>query len=179
MPVKSVIMNEDAFGRALTRMAHEIVEKNKGELKDLAFIGIRTRGVPLAERLSAEIKKITGKSAPIGILDITLYRDDLGTMEVKPEVKESKIKFSVADKTIILVDDVLYTGRTVRAALDAIAEMGRPKQVLLAVLIDRGHRELPIKADFVGKNIPTSPDEIVSVYMKETDGDDSVKVHSL
>lgn len=173
MQIKSVVMTEDALSRAVKRIAHEIVEKNSGG-KDLAFIGIRTRGVPLAKRISAEVKKISGKIVPVGILDITLYRDDLGTKEQKPEVKESEISFKVDDKTIILVDDVLYTGRTVRAALDAIAELGRPKQILLAVLIDRGHRELPIKADFVGKNIPTAEDEIVSVNMKETDKEDGV-----
>jgi len=175
MQVKSTVMNAEALTRAVTRIAHEILEKNEGA-KNLAFVGIYTRGVPLAQRIAAAVKKISGKTVPVGTLDITMYRDDLEQKSAKPKGKKADPGFSAEDKTIILVDDVLYTGRTARAALDAIVQTGRPRQVLLAVLVDRGHRELPIKADFVGKNIPTSIDEVVSVSLKETDNEDKVDI---
>ncbi|HCS75797.1 MAG TPA: bifunctional pyr operon transcriptional regulator/uracil phosphoribosyltransferase PyrR [Clostridiales bacterium] len=162
--------------RALTRIAHEIIEKNTG-IDDLAVIGIRRRGVPLAERLAAIIKEIEGVSVPVGILDITLYRDDLTTLAVQPIVHKTEVPFSINNKKIILVDDVLYTGRTVRAALDALVDLGRPKLTQLAILIDRGHRELPIRADFVGKNIPTSRKELIAVNVEEIDGMDNVEIH--
>jgi pyrimidine operon attenuation protein/uracil phosphoribosyltransferase len=177
MQIKAVILTEEAMQRAVTRMAHEIAEKTDGGAKALVFIGIYTRGVPLAKRLGDEVKRITGKAAPVGTLDITLHRDDAADKKTDKK-KTTSIKFKLQDKTVVLVDDVLYTGRTVRAALDAIAEVGRPKQIYLAVLVDRGHRELPIKADFVGKNIPTAVDEIVSVNMKETDKEDNVQLLS-
>ncbi|MDD2502706.1 MAG: bifunctional pyr operon transcriptional regulator/uracil phosphoribosyltransferase PyrR [Clostridia bacterium] len=155
---------------------YEIIEKNTG-IDDLAVIGIRRRGVPLAERLAAIIKEIEGVSVPVGILDITLYRDDLTTLAVQPIVHKTEVPFSINNKKIILVDDVLYTGRTVRAALDALVDLGRPKLTQLAILIDRGHRELPIRADFVGKNIPTSRKELIAVNVEEIDGMDNVEIH--
>ncbi|NLC44559.1 MAG: bifunctional pyr operon transcriptional regulator/uracil phosphoribosyltransferase PyrR [Clostridiales bacterium] len=161
--------------RALTRIAHEIIEKNTG-IDDLAIIGIRRRGVPLADRLAKIINEIEGVSVPTGILDITLYRDDLTTLAVQPIVHKTEVPFSIDDKKIILVDDVLYTGRTVRAALDALVDLGRPKLIQLAILIDRGHRELPIRADYVGKNIPTSRKELIAVNVEEIDGIDSVEI---
>lgn len=174
MPVlkdKTTIMDMEAIRRALTRIAHEIVERNKG-IEDIVLVGIRTRGVPMAERIQATIEQIEGKKAPLGILDITLYRDDLSTLSYQPIVHPTDLSVDVTGKNIVLVDDVLYTGRTIRAALDAIIDMGRPKNIQLAVLIDRGHRELPIRADFVGKSVPTSAKEIVSVQLAPTDGDD-------
>jgi pyrimidine operon attenuation protein/uracil phosphoribosyltransferase len=177
MNVKAVIMNEETVGRTIARLSHEILEKFNGA-KDVALIGIRTRGVPLAKRIAATIKKFEGKSVLVGVLDITLYRDDFEILSDHPKIKSSDIAFSLEGKNVVLVDDVLYTGRTIRAALDAISDMGRPKQVSLAVLVDRGHRELPIRADFVGKNLPTSGDEVVSVSLNETDGEDSVKLFS-
>ncbi|NLB40654.1 MAG: bifunctional pyr operon transcriptional regulator/uracil phosphoribosyltransferase PyrR [Clostridiales bacterium] len=161
--------------RALTRIAHEIIEKNTG-IDDLAIIGIRRRGVPLADRLAEIINEIEGVSVPVGILDITLYRDDLTTLAVQPIVHKTEVPFSIDNKKIILVDDVLYTGRTVRAALDALVDLGRPKLIQLAILIDRGHRELPIRADYVGKNIPTSRKELIAVNVEEIDGFDSVEI---
>ncbi|KLU60503.1 bifunctional protein PyrR [Peptococcaceae bacterium CEB3] len=171
--VKSKIMDEDALRRALTRIAHEIVEKNKGT-ENVVLIGIRRRGVPLAERLRHQIAEFEGTSLPLGILDITLYRDDLSTIDVQPVVHETDVPFSVQGKNVVLVDDVLFTGRTARAALDATMDLGRPKRIQLAVLVDRGHRELPIRADYVGKNVPTSRREIISVCVKEVDGEDEV-----
>ncbi|MCB9771682.1 MAG: bifunctional pyr operon transcriptional regulator/uracil phosphoribosyltransferase PyrR [Candidatus Omnitrophica bacterium] len=160
----------------MMRIAHEIVEKNKG-IDSLCLVGIRTRGAVLAERLSACIKAIEGKTVPVGILDITLYRDDLSMVAQQPVVHETLIDFDISDKKIILVDDVLFTGRTIRAALDALIDLGRPATIQLAVLIDRGHRELPIRADYVGKNIPTSLDENVKVVLSESDSkDDEVVV---
>lgn len=170
---KTVIMGENEIKRTLVRMAHEIVERNKG-VEDLALIGIRTRGVYLALRLSEEIQKIENKEIPVGTLDITLYRDDLSLVARQPLVLKTEIPFDVAQKKVILVDDVLYTGRTVRAAMDAIMDLGRPLMIQLAVLIDRGHRELPIRADYIGKNIPTSQREIVKVQLKEVDKIDKV-----
>jgi pyrimidine operon attenuation protein/uracil phosphoribosyltransferase len=170
---KTVLMDEQAMTRALIRIAHEIIEKNKGS-RDLALVGIRTRGVPLAKRLAAEIDKIEGVRLPVGVLDITLYRDDLSTLGYLPVVGETQIPFDINDKKVVLVDDVLYTGRTVRAALGALIDIGRPQTIQLAVLVDRGHRELPIRADFVGKNVPTSRREIVAVQLSPTDGKEQV-----
>lgn len=172
---KTIIMDAQAIRRALTRIAHEIIEKNKGT-KDLILVGIRTRGVPLAERLAAEIEKIEGINLPVGVLDITLYRDDLSTLSYQPIVHETQIPVDINGKRIILVDDVLYTGRTVRAALDAIIDIGRPTAVQLAVLVDRGHRELPIRADYVGKNVPTSSKEVVSVQLQSIDNVEKVVI---
>ena len=162
------ILDHTQVRRAVTRIAHEIVEKNKGT-EDLCLIGIRTRGAFLAERIHQAIKEIEGTEVPVGILDITLYRDDLTSISSQPIVHETLIKFDISHKKLILVDDVLYTGRTIRAALDALIDFGRPAHIQLAVLIDRGHRELPIRADYVGKNIPTSQDENVQVILEEVD----------
>jgi len=172
---KAQIMEEDGIRRALTRISHEIIERNKGT-HNLALIGIRTRGVPLAQRIARKIEEIEGVSLPVGILDISLYRDDLTSLADQPVVNKSEIAFSVTEKTLVLVDDVIYTGRTVRAALDAIIDLGRPNAIQLAVLIDRGHRELPIRADFVGKNVPTSKQELIAVCLREVDGEDSVYI---
>lgn len=169
------VLNSQDVQRALTRVAHEILERNKGA-ENLALIGIRTRGVPLAQRLVDQIKKIEGEDVPLGMLDITLYRDDVGTGKQNPVLKKTEIPFSITEKTIVLVDDVLFTGRTIRAAIDALMDFGRPAGVQLAVLIDRGHRELPIRADFVGKNIPTSLDMRVQVQLQENDQADQVLV---
>lgn len=170
---KAHLMDAQALSRALTRIAHEIIESNRG-VSNLALIGVRTRGVPLAQRLAATIERIEGHSIPVGILDITLYRDDLTTANRQPVVRSTDIPFLLDGKTVVLVDDVLYTGRTVRAALDAVMDLGRPAKVRLAVVIDRGHRELPIRADFVGKNVPTSSAEQVEVRLREIDGEDGV-----
>ncbi|MGB9790986.1 MAG: bifunctional pyr operon transcriptional regulator/uracil phosphoribosyltransferase PyrR [Thermacetogeniaceae bacterium] len=169
------ILDKDGIRRALTRIAHEILEKNAGT-EDLVLIGIMRRGVPLAQRIAAKIKEIEGTSVPLGTLDINLYRDDLGRLDYQPVLRKTDVPFSVTDKKVVLVDDVLYTGRTVRAALDAIMDLGRPKLIQLAVLIDRGHRELPIRADYVGKNVPTSKKENVSVLLEEVDGVDKVVI---
>lgn len=168
-----VLMDEAAVGRALTRIAHEILEKNKGT-KELVLVGIKTRGIYLAKRLAERIKKIEGKEIPIGELDITLYRDDLSEKGDQPLIQGSEIPFDVTKKKIVLVDDVLYTGRTVRAALDAIIDLGRPEIIQLAVLIDRGHREFPIRPDYVGKNVPTSKQEMISVQLVEVDKNEQV-----
>lgn len=175
---KAVLMDKDAIRRSLIRVAHEIVEKNKG-CSDLVLVGIRTRGVPLAERLAAEIRRIEATPLSFGILDITLYRDDLSRLDYQPVVRETKIPGNINGKNVILVDDVLYTGRTIRAALDAIMDIGRPQTIQLAVLIDRGHRELPIRADYVGKNVPTSHKENVSVELGEIDGEDRVIIQEV
>lgn len=172
---KNRIMDEAGIRRALTRISHEIVEKNKG-VTGLALIGIRRRGGPLAERLAGKIKDIEGVEIPVGVLDITLYRDDLTTLAWQPMVLRTEVPFDITGKIIVLTDDVLYTGRTVRAALDALIDLGRPKCIQLAVLVDRGHRELPIKADYVGKNVPTSKKEIITVRVKEIDGKDEVVI---
>ncbi|WRO22060.1 bifunctional pyr operon transcriptional regulator/uracil phosphoribosyltransferase PyrR [Metallumcola ferriviriculae] len=176
MKEKVQLMDEEKIRRTLTRIAHEIIEKNKGT-DDLVLVGIRRRGVPLAERLADNIKEIEGKAVSIGVLDITLYRDDLSTLAQQPVVHKTEIPFSVQGKRLVLVDDVLFTGRTVRAALDAIIDLGRPASIQLAVLVDRGHRELPIRADYVGKNVPTSRKEVVSVQLKEFDSEDGVVIH--
>lgn len=161
---KTTIMDEDGIRRALVRISHEIIEKNKG-VKNVALVGIRTRGVPLAERIAAEIGKIENVQVPVGSLDITLYRDDLTTMGYNPVIHGTEIDFDLTGKNIVLVDDVLYTGRTIRAALDALIDLGRPQSIQLAVLIDRGHRELPIRADYAGKNVPTARRETVEVTL--------------
>jgi pyrimidine operon attenuation protein / uracil phosphoribosyltransferase len=170
-----VVMDADRIGRTLTRIAHEIVERNRGT-DDLALVGVRTRGVPIARRIARTLREITGHEIPTGSLDITLYRDDLMRHAVGPQplVRKTDIQFSIDNRKILLVDDVLYTGRTTRAALDALIDYGRPKAIQLIVLVDRGHRELPIKADYVGKNLPTSPEESVQVRLTEIDGEDEV-----
>ncbi len=175
MRFKASIMGEEEIRRALVRMAHEIVERNKGA-KDLALVGIHTRGIPLAQRLARLIGGFEEGEIPVGILDITLYRDDLSEIGLQPKVRETRIPFDLNGKSVVLVDDVLYTGRTARAALDALIDLGRPKRIYLAVLVDRGHRELPIRADFVGKNLPTSKNEVVKVKLEETDGEDRVEL---
>jgi len=170
-------MDADRVSRSLARIAHEILERNRG-VGDLAFIGIRARGVPLAERLAAQIKTLAGVDVPTGALDITLYRDDLMRHAVAPQpvVRRTEIPFTLDGRHILLVDDVLYTGRTIRAALDALIDYGRPQVIQLVVLIDRGHRELPIRADYVGKNIPTSRQQSVQVRLTEIDGRDEVEL---
>ena len=172
-----VVMDADRMGRTLTRIAHEILERNRG-VEELALVGIRTRGVPLARRIAHTIREIHRHEVPTGALDITLYRDDLMRHAVGPQplVRRTEIPFSIDDKRILLVDDVLYTGRTIRAALDALIDFGRPKAIQLVVLVDRGHRELPIKADYVGKNLPTSSAQSVQVHLTEIDGRDEVEV---
>ena len=175
-----IVMDGDRMGRTLTRIAHEILERNRG-VEELALVGIRRRGVPLARRIAAIIKDINHHDVPTGALDITLYRDDLMRHAVghQPVVGRTDIPFSIDDKRILLVDDVLYTGRTIRAALDALIEFGRPKSIQLVVLVDRGHRELPIKADFVGKNLPTSLRERVNVQLREAGGQDIVTLEKI
>jgi pyrimidine operon attenuation protein / uracil phosphoribosyltransferase len=168
-----VILDESAIRRALTRIAHEILERNKGVM-DCVLIGIRTRGIYLARRLAERIRRIEGETVPVGELDITLYRDDLSEKAEQPQVRGTEIPFEIHGKKVVLVDDVLYTGRTVRAAMDALIDRGRPQMIQLAVLIDRGHRELPIRPDYVGKNVPTSRDEIISVHVSEIDDRDQV-----
>ena len=172
-----VVLDADRIGRTLTRIAHEILERNRG-VEELAFVGIQRRGVPLARRLATLVSGISGTDVPVGALDITLYRDDLmrHSIGAQPVVGRTNIKFSIDDKRILLVDDVLYTGRTIRAALDALLEFGRPKSIQLVVLVDRGHRELPIKADYVGKNLPTSLSQSVQVHLLEVDGQDQVEI---
>lgn len=173
MDIKAKIIDEEGFNRTLTRLAHEILEKNKGS-KNLVLIGMRTRGEFIAERLNQKIKEIDKSEPGYGVLDVTLYRDDFRTRLKQPEISVTNITFDINHRDIILIDDVLYTGRTVRAALDALMDMGRPNTIQLCVMVDRGHRELPIRADFVGKNIPTSINEEVRVRIKETDGEDAV-----
>ena len=173
------VMDADRMSRALTRIAHEILERNRG-LDELALVGIRTRGVPIARRLARALREINGHDVPTGALDITLYRDDLMRNAVGPQpvIRRTEIPFSIDDRKILLVDDVLYTGRTIRAALDALIDFGRPRAIQLVVLVDRGHRELPIKADYVGKNLPTSLKESVQVRLLEIDGVDEVVIES-
>jgi pyrimidine operon attenuation protein/uracil phosphoribosyltransferase len=170
-------MDAERLSRSLARIAHEILERNRG-VEDLALVGIRARGVPIAARLAAHLKDLAGVDVPTGALDITLYRDDLmhHAVGVQPVVRRTEIPFSLDDRTVLLVDDVLYTGRTIRAALDALIDFGRPRSIQLAVLVDRGHRELPIRADYVGRNIPTSRQQSVQVRLQEVDGRDDVEV---
>ena len=168
-------MSPDDVRRALTRIAHEIVEHNRG-VRDLVLVGMRTRGIPLARRLAEKLDELEGVQIPVGELDITLYRDDLGLRAMQPLVGSTAIPVDVSGKSIVLVDDVLFTGRSVRAALDALIDYGRPKAIQLAVLVDRGHRELPIRPDYVGKNVPTSIDEDVAVRLRETDSRDAVEI---
>lgn len=172
---KNVIMDSEAIRRALVRIAHEIIEKNKG-VEDVVIVGIHTRGVSLAQRIAAEINAIENCEMTVGMLDITLYRDDLSTLGYNPVVHGTDINFDLSGKHVVLVDDVLYTGRTIRAALDAVIDMGRPKTIQLAVLVDRGHKELPIRADYVGKNVPTSQKETIEVVLNEIDGTDEVYI---
>jgi pyrimidine operon attenuation protein / uracil phosphoribosyltransferase len=172
-----VVMDAERLSRSLARIAHEILERNRG-LEDLALIGIRARGVPIAARLAAHLKALGGTDVPTGALDITLYRDDLmhHAVGLQPVIRRTEIPFSLDDRTVLLVDDVLYTGRTIRAALDALIDFGRPRAIQLVVLVDRGHRELPIRADYVGRNIPTSRQQSVQVRLQEIDGRDEVEV---
>jgi len=172
------IMDAEEIERAITRIAHEIIEKNRG-CENLLIVGIRTRGAHLAQRLVDRIEAIEGRKVPLGILDITLYRDDLSSVATQPIVRRTELPGSVVERTVVLVDDVLYTGRTVRAAMDEIIDFGRPRAIQLAALIDRGHRELPIRPDFVGKNVPTSHREQVLVLMQEQDGEDKVAVEEV
>lgn len=170
-------MDENAINRAITRIAHEILEKNK-TVDDLILVGIKTRGVPFANKIAEKIKQIENKDVPVQVLDITLYRDDLTEIDYMPIVKSEEFNYDITNKIVVLVDDVLFTGRTVRAALDALIDKGRPQKIQLAILIDRGHRELPIRADFVGKNVPTSRNEVISVNFHETDGLNQVVINT-
>lgn len=175
---KAVVLDQQAIGRALTRIAHEIIERNKG-VENCVLIGIKTRGIYVAQRLAERIFQIEGQRVPVGELDITLYRDDL-TVKTKnddPEVKGSEVPVDLNGKTVILIDDVLYTGRTVRAAMDAIMDIGRPSHIQMAVLVDRGHRELPIRADYIGKNIPSSKTERIVVTLEEVDEMDRISIY--
>lgn len=178
MKLKANIMDETMITRAIARMSHEIIEHNHG-VDNVFLVGIQRRGVPLAKEIAKVIESVTGKNIPVGFLDITLYRDDLSTIAEHPQIKGSNLPFPIEKSNIILVDDVLYTGRTIRAAINIIMEFGRAKTVQLAVLIDRGNRELPIGANYIGKNIPTSKDEIISVSVKDIDGKESVDIYSL
>jgi pyrimidine operon attenuation protein/uracil phosphoribosyltransferase len=172
-----VVMDADRIGRTLARIAHEILERNRG-VETLGLVGIRARGVPIAQRLASHVESLAGVSVPIGALDITLYRDDLMRTAVGPQpvIRRTEIPFSIDGRHVLLVDDVLYTGRTIRAALDALIDFGRPSAIQLVVLVDRGHRELPIRADYVGRNVPTSRQQSVQVRLLETDGRDEVEV---
>jgi pyrimidine operon attenuation protein / uracil phosphoribosyltransferase len=170
----SEVLSKDGIDRSLRRISHEILERNASSLEELALVGVLTRGVPLAERIARNIEQFEGLEVPVGALDITLHRDDREARGEEPEVRGSRVPFDVVGKTVVLVDDVLYTGRTARAAMDALLELGRPAAIRLAILVDRGHRELPIRADHVGKNIPTSREETVRVRLVETDGEDGV-----
>ncbi|MGL5634960.1 MAG: bifunctional pyr operon transcriptional regulator/uracil phosphoribosyltransferase PyrR [Sarcina sp.] len=176
MKIKAMLLDENAIRRTLIRISHEIIEKNKGT-DDIVLVGIKRRGYPIAERISKAIEKIENVKVPVASLDITLYRDDLSKINELPKVKENSFDVEITGKKVILVDDVLYTCRTVRAAIDALMDKGRPEVIELAVLVDRGHKELPIRADFVGKNIPTAKEEIVKVEIEEIDGIDSVKIY--
>lgn len=173
MDYKTRIMDESAINRSITRIAHEIIERNHG-VEDVVIVGIYTRGVSLARRIAEKIERIESKTLPIGSLDITLYRDDLSKLGENPVVRGTDISTSIDNRHVVLVDDVLYTGRTVRAAMDALMDFGRPRTIQLAILIDRGHRELPIRPDFVGKNVPTSKSEVIHVRLREIDGAEDV-----
>ena len=171
---RSWVLTSDGIDRSLRRISHEILERNASSLDDLALVGVLTRGVPLAERIAQNIEHFEGLEVPVAALDITLHRDDREVRGEQTGVRRSSVPFDVAGKTVVLVDDVLYTGRTARAAMDALLELGRPAAIRLAILVDRGHRELPIRADYVGKNVPTSREESVRVRLVETDGEDGV-----
>jgi len=175
---KAEIMDEHGIMRAITRISHEIIEKNKG-VEDLVLIGIQRRGVPLAKMIAKKIHEVEGKNVEVGILDITFYRDDLSMLSEHPVINGTEINFPITNKKVVLVDDVLYTGRTARAAIDALMDIGRPSKIQLAILIDRGHRELPIRADYVGKNVPTSRSEIVHVKLTEFDGVNKVTISDI
>lgn len=175
MDYKAKIMSSEDIDRTLKRLAHQIIEKNDG-VDNLCLIGIKTRGIPLAKRIAKNIERFENKKVDVGQLDITLYRDDLSKINIDPIINKTDVPFSIEDKIVVLVDDVIFTGRTARAALDALVELGRPAKIQLCELIDRGHSELPIKANFVGKNIPTSKNEVVSVKVKEIDGEDIVVI---
>ena len=175
---KAEIMDESGIIRAITRISHEIIEKNKG-VDDVVLIGIQRRGVPLAKMIAAKIFEVEGKRVPVGILDITLYRDDLSLLAEHPIINGTEINFSITGKKIVLVDDVIFTGRTTRAAIDALIDIGRPKMIQMAILIDRGHRELPIRADYIGKNVPTSKSEVINVKVVEIDGINAVTISDL
>ena len=170
-----VVLTADDIRRAVRRIAHEIVERNQG-VDAIVLVGMRTRGVPLAERLAAAIEEFEGQRVPVGALDIGLYRDDISSMELGPRIQPTDISISIDGRRVVLVDDVLYTGRSIRAALDALTDFGRPSQIQLAVLVDRGHRQLPIRPDYIGKNIPTSLQEEVEVVLEEIDGEDEVRI---
>ncbi|MBU3106590.1 bifunctional pyr operon transcriptional regulator/uracil phosphoribosyltransferase PyrR [Clostridium gasigenes] len=176
MILKANLLDEKAVRRSLVRISHEIIEKNKG-VEELVLVGIKRRGYPLAERIGAHIESIEGVSVPVGYVDISLYRDDITEIKDMPKVNNSDLGVPIKGKKVILIDDVLFTCRTARAAIDAIIDVGRPQSIQLAVLIDRGHKELPIRADYVGKNIPTSKSEIIAVEIEEIDGVDSVKIY--
>jgi len=176
---KAILMDAAQINRALTRIAHEIIERNKG-VEKVALVGIRRRGVPLAQRLARKLQEFEGLEVPVGTLDITLYRDDLSELDSVPQVHKSEVPFRLPGRVVVMVDDVLYTGRTARAGLDALLDIGRPSAIQLAVLVDRGHRELPIRADYVGKNVPTSRHEVVEVHLTEVDGgEDFVALYDL
>ncbi len=172
---KAQVLDEAGIQRAMTRIAHEIVERNNGT-EGLVLVGLRSRGVDLARRIAREMKTLGGADVPVGALDVTLYRDDLDKVGSQPVVRKTEIPFSINEKRVVLVDDVLYTGRTIRAAMDGLIDLGRPRLIQLAVLVDRGHRELPIRADYVGKNVPTSRQEQVQVLLTEEDGVDKVLI---
>ena len=172
-----ILMSPEDIQRAVVRIAHEIVERNKGA-KDIVLVGMQTRGVPLSKRLAATIQSFEKITIPVGSLDISLYRDDISSLHLKPVMHRTDISTDVTNKQVVLIDDVFYTGRSIRAAMDAIMDLGRPQSIQLAVLVDRGHRELPIRADYAGKNIPTSKDEEIKVYVKEVDGEDKVTILS-
>jgi len=174
--LKSKVLDQEGIEKSLARIAHEIVEKNRSDLNQLAIVGIMTRGATLAQRLQQLIQEFEGKTLPLGVMDITLYRDDLTQVSQSPVVHETRIDFDITEKKVILVDDVLFTGRTIRCAMDELIDFGRPQAIQLAVLVDRGHRELPIRADYVGKNLPTNLNEIVQVRLSETDRVDEVVI---
>ncbi|MGI6200209.1 MAG: bifunctional pyr operon transcriptional regulator/uracil phosphoribosyltransferase PyrR [Christensenellales bacterium] len=178
MRIKAELMDDQAMERALTRIAHEIVEKNRG-VDNVVLMGVQRRGVPLAQRLADKLMAIEGRQVPLGVLDITFYRDDLSLLSEHPQLNGTDVPFMVSDRNVVVVDDVLYTGRTARAAMDAIMDMGRARSIQLAVLVDRGHRELPIRADYVGKNVPTARTEMIGVMVERIDGENRVVLYDM